>query len=106
MTRIAYIADRHATLVAMDPVDEHAWRTWLARHGIDPEDVLLDNELTCDDERRQIRYETLARDDNGKVIIDYDTDGLPYFRRTMAVVQLEAPALPFPPNGLPTEETP
>jgi hypothetical protein len=52
------------------------WLEWVQRHGIKPEDVVVDSDIECDDIARTITYQ--------------HPDGR--FR----VMQLEAPALPFP----------
>jgi hypothetical protein len=59
------------------------WLEWVRRHGIDPNDVMLDS-IECDDGRRTVAY--LHRQISGR--------GLSEWR----VIQLEAPALAFPDN--------
>lgn len=73
-----------------------AWCDWLTRFGIDPRDVATTpGWLEADDEARQIRFLALVRDENGRTSLDPD-DPSRRLATVPSVVQLEAPALPFP----------
>jgi hypothetical protein len=63
------------------------WLQWVRRHGIDPDEVMLDS-IECDDERRTVTYMHRSRTRGGRG---------PFGQ--WRVMQLEAPALPFPGNG-------
>lgn len=78
------------------------WCAWLERYGISPNEVCVPGWLEADDDARQIRYEAYTCDAAGRHVIahdrcDHDADvrhcGT---AREVRVVQLEAPALPFP----------
>lgn len=86
--RIVHISH---SLPQMQPGLAAAWATWLARHGIDPEDVVLGPPLVCDDQTRTVRYTAPDRHPNGQAVI-----GEHGVATHVAVVQLEAPALPMP----------
>ena len=79
-------------LPQMDPDLRKEWTTWLERHHIDPNEVLLGHDITCDDENRRIEWTSLVRDENGKVVT-CDREAA----KQRCYVQLESPALPMPP---------
>lgn len=66
-----------------------AWFRW---HTIDPSDVLIYGFVEIDKEARQIRYLTIARDREGKIICD-PVDGA---YEIIAVRQLESVPSDFP----------
>lgn len=72
-----------------------AWCDWLTRFGIDPRDVaIMPGWLEADDETQQIRFLAIVRDENGRTRLD---PGDPSRIATVPrIVQLEAPAPPFP----------
>lgn len=76
--------------------DLPAWEAilgWLRHHGIDPEALPATNVIAVDDIRRQIRFASYERGGDGQWVIAADGARLVTRQR---VLQLEAPALPFP----------
>jgi hypothetical protein len=72
-----------------------AWVTWLERYGIDPHDVgTTPGWLEADDDTRTVTFLELVRDTDGRVMLDPANPGRAWTRPR--VVQLDAPALPFP----------
>jgi hypothetical protein len=93
MLDLVYSRDRRAVCVyrglpQMPPEQRAVWTTWLTRHGLDPNEVLLGTEIRCDDEERRVYYTSLDRE----AIQRGERDVITMDR----YVQLEAPALPFP----------
>ncbi len=71
--------------------DNLAWRAWLADVGLDDPYVLcLDQAIVVDDDRRTVCYLTWALDDPDR------PQRSTYVRKEQHVVQLAAPAAPFP----------
>jgi hypothetical protein len=68
----------------MDPDERNEWATWFERHGIDPHTLHSHLSVVVDDTHRTITY--AAANDRGGVVA--------------RMVQLEAPALPFPAPGV------
>lgn len=67
----------------MDPDERNAWAAWFERHGIDPRGLHPTLVVIADDTYRTITYAAAA-------IVDCHVIPVP------RMVQLEAPALPFP----------
>lgn len=77
----------------MPPESERqAWCAWLRWHTIDPLDVMICGFVEIDKEARRIRYLTIARDREGKIICD-PVDGA---YEIIAVRQLESVPSDFP----------
>lgn len=69
------------------------YKTWLTRHGIDPNHVAIPGWIGRNDELYQVRYETYRLDDAGNPMRTLDGEDV---EREVVVVQLEGPPLPFP----------
>jgi hypothetical protein len=71
------------TTIYTDRLNE-TWAEWFVAYGIDPYDVCVPGWVEADDVQRTITYLAIVRDENGGIT------------RERRVLQLEAPALPFP----------
>jgi hypothetical protein len=69
---------------AMPPERGAAWSAWCERMGIDPNEVPLSASIVCDDKACTVTY---------PVVVDWCEDECISENK---VIQLEAPALPFP----------
>jgi len=82
---------------ALIPELEAQWRQWFARHGLDPQEVLV-QPIIIDDDARTIEVEMYIRNAHGMVQIARDEFG--HYKDhavfETVTIQLEAPALPVP----------
>ena len=86
--------ETHNGLFDADQIPAHAALLgWLRAHGLNPEDLPVDQTIEVDDDAGQIRYDALVRDKRGEVVRDADDRGPLRERR---VLQLDAPAAPLP----------
>jgi LPS sulfotransferase NodH len=67
----------------MDADEREEWATWFERHGIDPLTLAFRLSVVADDEHRTITYGAHEIRDERACVVP-------------RMVQLEAPALPFP----------
>jgi hypothetical protein len=93
MIEMVFSEDRRAVCIYqglpdMGPERREAWTTWLDRHGLDADMVVLGTEIRCDDEERRVYYTAYDRE-----AVDLGRNSI---GRVDRYVQLEAPALPFP----------
>jgi hypothetical protein len=87
------------SLPELGPELNAAWETWLARHGLpEPKHICYGGPIVCDDDARTVSAWCKAWTESGadKVIKTGDPSSPYEVVREWVVVQLEAPALPFP----------
>jgi hypothetical protein len=82
--------------VGADPEWREDWCAWLARYGIDPQDVCVPGWIEADDDARTLRFPVYVHDEHGRLVLRPHGLGL---ERTLRTLQLKAPALPFPEAG-------
>jgi hypothetical protein len=71
------------------------WRIWLAQHGLPDSDRIVHNgPIVCDDDARTAAARCFVKNDHGHSILDREHPN--ELLTEWVVVQLEAPALPFP----------
>lgn len=105
----------HTTFPDLGSELDQAWTEWAMRHGFpDLIDIPAHSEFVCDDQARTITVEHKMHDRLGNPIIICDEtcrdiygdghhNGPPWHTETIMTewltIQLESPALPFPPGG-------